>query len=149
MLGGIFKFLVIISLFFLYGCKPESDTKIYNQEFGEQQDQYTSLENITITGIRIEGNNLVVLGEGFSEDIDSVKIKDGSIEYLFNIVRQNSSQIFLQAKQGTALIVGGLFDLIISSAHAEELVYPVQITLFDDSVTPQKLSGYSNLAIGK
>jgi len=149
MLGGVLKFLVIISLFFLYGCKPESDTKYYNQELGEQQGQHTSLENITITGIRIEGNNLVVLGEGFSEDIDSVKIKDGSIEYLFNIVRQNSSQIFLQAKQGTALIVGGLFDLIISSAHAEELVYPVQITLFDDSVTPQKLSGYSNVAIGK
>ena len=120
--------LCLLSLLSLFACKP-IEPEVYVETLGEQSVEPLSLEAIKINDIQIQNDELIVLGEGFSEAIDAVTLHDGVTEHTLQIVDRQTDQLLLRLAQGASLLVGGLVDLVISSASAESQVYAVELTL--------------------
>ena len=92
-----------------------------------------------VYGIEVVNDQLVINGN-FLQGVQNVRLEGpmGQVEN-FQIESKTNSQILANGLRNFSLMVGAVFSVVITDAHAAS-TYQIQFTLDDQSVTAQKLA---------
>jgi hypothetical protein len=96
-------------------------------------------QKFKVASVNVEGNQLVIRGAHLSGISELTLQGPDSLNEQFTIVSKTSSKLVASAGKNLNLLLGSLFSLIISDAHASE-VFTLNFTLQDGQVTASKLN---------
>lgn len=131
--------VLIISLMFFQGCfaygskiKASLETETKTQPILHSTLSLVNLSNDTVL---ISGANLM--------GVTGVQIKGPGVDTTLSISAQSDTQISAVASQAISLLVGGAFELILSSASAQSS-FPITVTLDSMGATPGQVLKFNN-----
>ena len=135
-------FLIGSSLFF-QGCFAYGNkSKVYLETETKTQSQPLPALNSTLASVDVSNDTVSINGTNLL-DVTAVKIKGHGIDTNLSISSQSNTQISAVATQAISLLVGGVFELILSSASAQSS-YPVTFTLDPMGATPGQILKFNN-----
>lgn len=119
---------IILTSSILSGCNEILQTGIINIQ---------SQGKPTIDSVKIDDGQLIVSGKNL-QSITSAKV-EGDASHTFSIESKKQDELILTAKSAFAFVVGGTFNLIISSAQGAA-TFPLTFELQNGQVTAAKLN---------
>lgn len=122
-------FTLLLQLIFFTGCNLGQIGTISTNKILSSSPQVNSVLVVNDQFI-VNGSNL--------QDVTEAKI-EGTANHSFDIESKTYSQLVLNARSTLSLLVGGTFDLIISSANGAA-TFPVSFTLSNGQVTAAQLN---------
>lgn len=137
--------LLMSAIFTFSGCiqKPGPAKLSGNLERGARTPSPTqetpTAPPAAVYGIEVVNDQLVINGN-FLQGVQNVRLEGpmGQVEN-FQIESKTNSQILANGLRNFSLMVGAVFSVVITDAHAAS-TYQIQFTLDDQSVTAQKLA---------
>ncbi|MCK6594210.1 MAG: SUMF1/EgtB/PvdO family nonheme iron enzyme [Bacteriovoracaceae bacterium] len=88
-----------------------------------------ALKNVQVSSVKIENNQLIINGSNL-ENVSTLKITGNSTDESFAIESKTDAQIVANGQSNFNLDLGGIFNLVLSSAHAAS-TFQINFSLCD------------------
>jgi len=129
-LAILFSFILSLQGCFVYGKK-----KALTLTTTSKVDTSLSAD---LTSVNIANDQVTITGSGFSQ-VSQLKIQGSGVDATLTIDSKSDTQIIASAASALSLLVGGAFNLILSTANASAS-FPITFTLQNGAVTANKLA---------
>jgi hypothetical protein len=94
----------------------------------------------TISKLSISNNAIIIDGKHLGV-VKKLKINDGQNTYELKIATQKDDQITLNTTAAFSLIVGAVYNLLVTTANAADAILPITVQVADGTLSPTALSG--------